>query len=461
MDVRVRNARRLAAGVVVGLLVALSSATAATADPGGTSEQDVKDAHRAVTSAKNAVASLEVRLAQQNAIRDAAWVAVEAAGEKYTQAEVDREAAVAAAALAVARADDAATRMEAARHSLVAIAIQATRSGGEMESVQAFLSADGFDEVVERSTALSKVSARADQAVQEFRATRLVAETLERRATEAKAKQEAATAAAKDALAAAEKAKTEADAAVAAAEAERSDLIEQLAAARQTSAAVERARQDQLDAERKARQEAAAKAERTNPRPSAGGSTSGGGSTGGGSTGGGSTGGSSTGGGSAGGGSTGGGSTGGGSVTPTPTPTPTTPSNAYGLGTGRSQGSASQGAAAVAWAIQRAGLPYGWGATGAAAYDCSGLTMRAWQHAGVNLNRTSRDQYRQVLKISYADLRPGDLVFWSTDPNNVNAIHHVALWAGNGQIMEAPRPDVPLRLTAMRWSGTMPFAGRP
>ena len=87
--------------------------------------------------------------------------------------------------------------------------------------------------------------------------------------------------------------------------------------------------------------------------------------------------------------------------------------------------------------------------------------MSAWRTAGVNLARTTRDQYKQVLKISYNDLRPGDLVFWSTDANNPDAIYHVAIWAGGGQIMEASKPGDPLRTTKMRWGNTMPFAGRP
>ena len=87
--------------------------------------------------------------------------------------------------------------------------------------------------------------------------------------------------------------------------------------------------------------------------------------------------------------------------------------------------------------------------------------MSAWRTAGVNLARTTRDQYKQVLKISYNELRPGDLVFWSTDPNNPDAIYHVAIWAGGGQIMEASKPGDPLRTTGMRWGNTMPFAGRP
>ncbi|WP_370514121.1 C40 family peptidase [Cellulomonas sp. JZ18] len=107
------------------------------------------------------------------------------------------------------------------------------------------------------------------------------------------------------------------------------------------------------------------------------------------------------------------------------------------------------------------GLPYVWGGTGPNGYDCSGLTSGAWRSAGVNLNRTSREQYKQVLKISYDQMRPGDLVFWGSNPNNPDSITHVAVYAGNGQIVEASRPGVPLRQVAMRWSGTMPFAGRP
>jgi cell wall-associated NlpC family hydrolase len=87
--------------------------------------------------------------------------------------------------------------------------------------------------------------------------------------------------------------------------------------------------------------------------------------------------------------------------------------------------------------------------------------MTSWRKAGVNINRTSRDQYKQVKKISYDSLRPGDLVFWATDPGNPSSIYHVAMWAGNGQIIEAPRPGLTVRLTAMRWAGTMPYAGRP
>ncbi|MBC7551125.1 MAG: C40 family peptidase, partial [Cellulomonas sp.] len=141
-------------------------------------------------------------------------------------------------------------------------------------------------------------------------------------------------------------------------------------------------------------------------------------------------------------------------ATPTPTPAPTTP-------TGSSRGSAGQGAAAVAWATGKLGLEYIWGATGPNAYDCSGLTSQAWSAAGVNITRTSRSQYDRVQKVSYNDLRPGDLIFWASDTSDASTIHHVALYAGGGQIIEASKPGVLSRQTAMRWADTMPYAGRP
>lgn len=102
-----------------------------------------------------------------------------------------------------------------------------------------------------------------------------------------------------------------------------------------------------------------------------------------------------------------------------------------------------------------------WGGTGPNGYDCSGLTQGAWRSAGVSLNRTSRDQYRQVKKISYNELRPGDLVFWGTNPNDASSVYHVAMYIGGGQIIEAPKPGTPVRIASMRYSGTMTYAGRP
>ena len=144
----------------------------------------------------------------------------------------------------------------------------------------------------------------------------------------------------------------------------------------------------------------------------------------------------------------------------TPPPAPPT-SDRYGLGTGVSRGSAGQGQAAVSWAEGQVGLPYIWGGVGPDGFDCSGLTMKAWSAAGVGINRTAADQYKQVLKISYSSMRPGDLIFWSSGTTDADSIYHVAMFIGGGQMVEAAKPGVPVRITSIRWSGTMPFAGRP
>ena len=74
------------------------------------------------------------------------------------------------------------------------------------------------------------------------------------------------------------------------------------------------------------------------------------------------------------------------------------------------------------------------GRRGPDAYDCSGLVLASWRYAGRHLPHSSVLQWATVRHIGRADLRPGDLVFYYRD------IHHVALYAGDGRIIEAPAP---------------------
>jgi cell wall-associated NlpC family hydrolase len=99
-------------------------------------------------------------------------------------------------------------------------------------------------------------------------------------------------------------------------------------------------------------------------------------------------------------------------------------------------------AAAIAYALAQRGKPYRWGATGPDAFDCSGLTLRAYEAAGIRLPRVSRDQARAGRHIPPAAgmraLAPGDLVFQATDPANLNTVHHVGIYLGGGQVVHAP-----------------------
>ncbi|MFS0706373.1 glycoside hydrolase, partial [Cellulomonas sp. 179-A 9B4 NHS] len=244
--------RRVLAVAPVGLLTLGLVASPASLAGAAPSQDDVRDARAAVGQAQRSVAQMEVRLAELAASADAAEVAVQRAGEDYAQALADADAARSRAAEAAARSEEAGTRAEEARQRLVAVARQLARSGGSVEALEAVLSADGFQDVARRSTALNRATGKADEAVQEFTAAVLVAETMQKRSTQAAADAETAAAAAEDALAAAEDAQSAADASLTAGQAEREGLIAALAAARQTSAEVERARQDALDAERRA-----------------------------------------------------------------------------------------------------------------------------------------------------------------------------------------------------------------
>jgi len=98
---------------------------------------------------------------------------------------------------------------------------------------------------------------------------------------------------------------------------------------------------------------------------------------------------------------------------------------------------------AIAFAMAQLGKPYVWGATGPDAYDCSGLMLRAWQAAGVTLNRTSTDQYHNGNPIPLSQAARGDLLFWSYD-HTPAGIHHVAMYLGNNTIIEAQQEGVPV-----------------
>ena len=105
---------------------------------------------------------------------------------------------------------------------------------------------------------------------------------------------------------------------------------------------------------------------------------------------------------------------------------------------GSSHGTTAGAARAIAYAKRQLGKPYVYAAAGPDAFDCSGLTMRAWEAGGVSLPHWSVAQYEQSQPVSAGNARPGDLVFYSSDPNDYHSIYHVALYLGGGMMIEAP-----------------------
>jgi peptidoglycan DL-endopeptidase CwlO len=110
----------------------------------------------------------------------------------------------------------------------------------------------------------------------------------------------------------------------------------------------------------------------------------------------------------------------------------------------------SKGAKALAYAKAQLGEPYVRSGAGPSSWDCSGLTMMAWESVGVSLPHSSRQQFSRGRPVAKSDLQSGDLVFFYSD------IGHVGLYAGNGQVIHAPRPGKSVEYIKMSY---MPYAG--
>ncbi|MDI2127982.1 C40 family peptidase [Yinghuangia seranimata] len=117
-------------------------------------------------------------------------------------------------------------------------------------------------------------------------------------------------------------------------------------------------------------------------------------------------------------------------------------------------------AAAIAYAKAQLGKPYVWGGEGPDGFDCSGLVMQAWRRAGVELTHFAATQYAESRPLRYADLRPGDLLFWTETPR-AQDIHHVAMYLGDGLMIQAPNPGAVVKVSGMFSMGTPDFYARP
>jgi cell wall-associated NlpC family hydrolase len=93
-------------------------------------------------------------------------------------------------------------------------------------------------------------------------------------------------------------------------------------------------------------------------------------------------------------------------------------------------------------AMSRQGLPYAWGAAGPAAFDCSGLVQWSFAQAGITMPRVAADQALAGPAVPVSQLQPGDLLFYHTDPTAPGYISHVAIYLGNGWMIQAPQPGM-------------------
>jgi cell wall-associated NlpC family hydrolase len=91
-------------------------------------------------------------------------------------------------------------------------------------------------------------------------------------------------------------------------------------------------------------------------------------------------------------------------------------------------------------ALSRHGMPYVWGAAGPRSFDCSGLVQWSFAQAGIVMPRVAADQALAGPAVPVSKIQPGDLIFYHTDPTAPRYISHVAIYLGNGWMIQAPEP---------------------
>jgi cell wall-associated NlpC family hydrolase len=105
---------------------------------------------------------------------------------------------------------------------------------------------------------------------------------------------------------------------------------------------------------------------------------------------------------------------------------------------------APTGARIVRVARRFLGLGYLWGGTSGFGFDCSGFTYSIFRRFGIRLPRDADRQAVHGRPVARGALRPGDLVFFA-GPGGAGAVHHVAVYAGAGEAVEAPRTGEPVK----------------
>lgn len=447
-----RRALRSAATLSVVGILAVTTGLSASADPGPVypSKSQVDKAKSAVASTSGKVSSLDAQYATASARLSQVQESAAAAAEAYNGARYELDKRTAETAAAKKRAAQAQDIADAAGLQVRRYAASVYQQGGNLGELEAYLSSTGPQDLMDRATAIEAVSDSRTRTLQRAAASSIVADTMRKQAASAEAAQAKAAAAAQAARAAAQAQADQAQAATAQIQHQQQALTVQLASLRKTSVALEKQRQDGLAAAavaraaaaeaarqarlaaerakaartaaaRKAAQQAAARAaaeaarqraaaeaaeqaardaaQQNQPKPA-----------------------------------------------PQPDNPPPPPSTNGGV------------SAVIAYARAQIGKPYEWGGDGPNTFDCSGLTMRAWQRAGVGLSHYTGAQWDETSRVAISDLRAGDLVFFgSSGPNS----HHVGLYIGGGQMIEAPYTGANVRYASIYRSDLVSYGGRP
>jgi cell wall-associated NlpC family hydrolase len=411
-----RRRRAVAAGVPATLLLAFANPTAAMAlrQPDYPSWDEVEDARRDEATAQAKVDEIEGILIRLEA--DAAEynrTALEL-GEEFLLAQGALDEATAKLDRLTAQADTAQTKADESEQRVAVLVAQLARGGSGDVTLGLLLgSADDTDALLRRLGMADRLSTASAAMLTQAMYDKKTAEAL---AKDARAAERQRQRLADEAQEARDIAQAAADEAQAKADAQRADvdrMYAQLAALKGTTLETEREYQEGLAANPPS--QPSNPSNPTNPPP-----------------------------------------------TPT-NPPPTTPTNPPV--TPPPVSSAVE--TAIAFATAQVGDRYQLGGMGPDAWDCSGLAKASYAAAGVYIGtHSSTDQYNRMSALGrlvpIGQVQRGDLVFYSDGGSAANPRkYHVAIYLGNGKMIEAPNPSAPVRIVNLRQGDLVPFAGRP
>jgi cell wall-associated NlpC family hydrolase len=361
------------------------------------------------------VGELQVRLVESRQHLNSLYAQSAVASERLNGATYELAAAKERLTLQRAQLDTARKNLDVQRERVAELTVEQVMSGSSTSRLATMIGSDGPQELLERDSAYSSTNEAMNARLDLLSARKVVydaaAHATEAAVTaqhEAAAKRKAAQSAIHDTIARAE-------AAVAATTAQRRTLLRQLADAKETTVAEVTRQQDEIDGrlDQAGPDLPATPGPTTQPDPAP--------------------------------------------QPPTPkaptTPKPPPPVNDPPPASG------SKVDTAIAYAKAQLGEPYVWGGAGPSKWDCSGLTMRAWQAAGVNLSHYAGSQYAQTKKVAVSKIKRGDLLFWSD--GGPGSIYHVALYLGGGQMIQAPRPGRDVEIVPLSYWIKPDLASRP
>ena len=403
------------------------------------SEEEIAAAQAAEEAAKMSVAQIEVKLAEVNASAATAMQNAQIAGEDLNEANIALNEATATANQASADADAAEAAFQEGKQQIASVAQAAYRNGGgTLDALAPYLDSDGLRSVETKQAGISSFSASAEAKMQNVAALEQVAKVTRDAANTALANQQAATDEVQKRTDAANQAATAAQNEAARVAAQRGAYVQELATKQNTTVELINEREAALEAERQeaariAAEQAAAAAEAQRQadaaaaaeRAAAADASSSYNDDG------------------------------------DDDYSYSAPSYSYEEPSYSAPSYSGGGAdTAIATAKSYLGVPYVWGGESYGGVDCSGLTMLAWESAGVDLPHLSRAQYSYGTHVPIGSMEAGDLIFWSSNGTQ-SGIYHVAIYLGGGQMIEAPTFGVPVRITGVySWGSIMPYAVR-